>query len=102
MNNGFLLITRNVHTGGIYLETTDDWSDLIDDRRLIYCQAVSNLDLVQSEVHTWLQENSSTLPDDTPVNDIVSWLVSSAQWIANDHPLQSFRSKDMDNKIEEE
>jgi len=92
MNNGYIMITRDTDTRGIYVETTDDWVEYIDERRMIYCQAISDTDLVQEKIDRWLEENDDLKDRDTDVNDTIAEIVSSIQWIANEHPLRSFSS----------
>lgn len=91
MASGWILITRDPRTKGIYVDTTDDWLELVEGRRLIYCQAVSDVDKVQEKLDRFRQDDSH---DDVEanMNDRIAELVSSVQWIANDFPLRSFRS----------
>lgn len=92
MTNGFILLTRDRDNHGIYVETTEDWMDYMDEnnRRMIYCQAVANVEIVQDKVDTWLEEYEPML--NTSINDQIAELISSLQWIANEHPLESFRN----------
>ena len=92
MASGWVVMSRDRHTKGIYVETTYDWEDLVDGRRLIYCQAVSDLDKVQEKLETLLEDDDYHSDDISDINDKISELVSSVQWIANEHPLRSFRS----------
>lgn len=93
MPNGFLIVVRNLSDSGIIVEAVEDWEDFMDEqpRRLIYCQAISNLEAVVIEVKKWKEDFSAQTTD---VNDIIAEIVSSIQWIGNDYPLRSFRNLD--------
>lgn len=96
MTNGFIMLTRDRGLGGIYVETTDDWQEYIEDdhdqRRMIYCQAVSDVEVVQQKIDQWLTENAEDVAHrQEDINDTIAEMVSSIQWIANEHPLRSFR-----------
>ena len=95
MSNGFIMLTRDREVGGIYVETTDDWQEYMNDeeRRLIYCQAISDVDVVQEKIDRWLEENDDLTYRQEDINDIIAEMVSSIQWIANEHPLKSFRRR---------
>lgn len=95
MTSGYILITRDRDTSGIYVETADDWMDVLEeyDRRVLYCQAVSDKDVVQEKLDRWLEENEISLQEDIPdMNSQIAELISSIQWIANEHPLQCFHN----------
>ena len=89
------MLTRDREIGGIYVETTDDWQEYMEDekRRLIYCQAVSDVEVVQQKIDQWLQDNEDLTYRQEDLNDVIAEMVSSIQWIANDHPLKSFRRR---------
>jgi hypothetical protein len=93
MTSGFVIVSRDRETGGIYVETTEDWQEYMEegDCRMIYCQAVSDLKRVQEKIDRWLEENDGWKHREGDVNDTVAEIVSSIQWIANEHPLQCFR-----------
>lgn len=96
MVNGFVIIVRNKEDHTITVETTDDFEDYLDERkRLIYCQAVSDIDIVEEKVAQWLEDNHYS--DVNNVNDAIAEMVSSIQWIANDHPLSSFKPIENNN-----
>jgi hypothetical protein len=92
--NGYVMLTRDTETGGIYVETADDWEDYMDERprRMIYCQAVSNMEIVEEKIDRWLNENEDMKYRQEDVNDTIAELISSIQWIANEHPLKSFQN----------
>lgn len=93
MTNGYIMLTRDRDDNGIYVETTYDWLDHMEEknRRLLYCQAVSDVEQVQEKIDIWLEENQEELHQNYEnINDQIAELVSSIQWIANEHPLQSF------------
>jgi K+/H+ antiporter YhaU regulatory subunit KhtT len=94
MTNGFIVVSRDREMGGIYVETTEDWQEYMEDgeRRMIYCQAVSDLEEAQQKIDQWLDENDDLAYRQENMNDLVAEMVSSMQWIANEHPLRSFRS----------
>lgn len=89
------MLTRDREIGGIYVETTDDWQEYMEDekRRLIYCQAVSDVEVVQQKIDQWLQDNEDLTYRQDDLNDVIAEMVSSIQWIANEHPLKSFRRR---------
>ena len=90
--NGWIIITRNRETKGVYVEVTEDWREILgEDCRLIFCQAVSDVETVGQKVDQLLQEGSYH-NDTGDVNDTIAELISSVQWIANEHSLRSFRS----------
>ena len=94
MTSGFLMLTRDRETRGIYVETVDDWQERMSDeqRRMIYCQAVSDVETVQQKVDQWVAENGEGVAQrQGDINDTIAEIVSSIQWIANEHPLHSFR-----------
>ena len=95
MTNGFIMLTREREVGGIYVETTDDWGEYMNDeeRRMIYCQAVSDVEEVQQKIDQWLQDNEDLTYRQDDLNDVIAEMVSSIQWIANEHPLKSFRRR---------
>lgn len=78
---------------GIYVETTDDWEEYmsVGRRRLIYCQAVSDVEIVQEKIDQWLEENDDLKNREGDINETVAEMISSIQWIANEHPLKGFR-----------
>jgi hypothetical protein len=90
MVNGYVMVVRDRETGGIYVETTDDWEGYMaeGDKRLIYCQAVADVGLVQETIDQWSDDD---LGQDA--NDRIAHLVSAAQWVANEHPLRGFRNR---------
>lgn len=92
--SGYLAVVRDRGTGGVSVVVVDDWEDALAGVRLIYCQAVADADVVRGKVAAWL-EDADPGEGGLTMNDRVAWLVSSAQWIANDHPLQCFRFKDV-------
>lgn len=91
MTNGYLMLTRDKENSGIYLETTEDWMDIVEEnnRRVLYCQAVADVEQVQQKLDQWLQEMPEMEQED--INDQIAEIISSIQWIANEHPLQCFR-----------
>ena len=94
MTNGFVILTRDREMGGIYVETTNDWQEYMEDgqRRMIYCQAVSDVEVVQQKIDQWVAENADDMAhQQEDINDTIAEMVSSIQWIANEHPLHSFR-----------
>jgi len=93
MTNGFIMVFRDREIGGIHVETTEDWQEYMEegDRRLIYCQAVSEVETVQKKIDRWLEENDEWKHSEEDINAIVAEVVSSLQWIANEHPLECFR-----------
>jgi hypothetical protein len=96
MTNGFILVTRDREIGGIYVETTEDWQEYMEDeqRRMIYCQAVSDVGVVQQKIDQWVAENAEDMVHrQEDINDTIAEMVSSIQWIANEHPLHSFRRR---------
>ena len=95
MTNGFIIVTRNREMGGIFIETTDDWEEIMDgNRRMIYCQAVSDTEIVQQKIEEWLGENVDLKDRPQDINDTVAEMVSSMQWIANEHALRCFRHRE--------
>ena len=90
--SGFLVVARDRGTGGIVATVLDDWEEELKGTRLIYAQAVADVDVVRDELGEWLQ-HADPEEGGTTMNDRVAWLVESAQWIANQHPLQCFRFK---------
>lgn len=93
MTNGFIMLTRDRELGGIYAETTEDWQEYMnnEERRMIYCQAISDIDVVQEKMDRWLEENDDLTYRQEDINDTIAEIVLSIQWIANEHPLTSFR-----------
>lgn len=92
MTSGYIMVSRDREMGGIYVETTEDWQEHVE-RRMIYCQAVSDVGEVQQKIDQWLVENDDLTYRQEDMNDIIAEMVSSMQWIANEHPLQSFRRR---------
>lgn len=90
---GFVIIVRDCDTSGIVVDVVEDWEDFMEEtsRRLIYCQAVGNLEGARDAVDDFL--NSYVNNEDEDVCQQIAELVSSVQWIANDFPLQSFTKK---------
>jgi len=88
------MLTRDKETGGVYVETTDDWMEYMEEkpRRLIYCQAVSCIEVVGEKINQWLDDNEDMKHRQEDVNDTIAELVSSIQWIANEHSLRSFKN----------
>jgi K+/H+ antiporter YhaU regulatory subunit KhtT len=95
MSNGFIMLTRNRELGGIYVETTENCEEYMndDERRMIYCQAVSDVDVVQEKIDRWLEENDDLMYRQEDINEIIAEMISSIQWIANEHPLKSFHRR---------
>lgn len=93
MTNGFIYMFRDRVTGGVYIETHEDMEDVLDMdiQRIIYCQAISDLDMVEQKLKQWKDELEMNVEEGN-INDQVAVMVSSLQWIANEHPLSSFRS----------
>lgn len=89
--DGYIVVSRDHEDCGVYVEATDDLFRFVggDERRMIYCQAVSDVETVQEELGRWLETHQINQNDD--INDIIAEIVSSVQWIANDHPLRCFR-----------
>ena len=87
MASGFVVIVRDIENKGIYVETTDDWQEYIEERprRLLYCQCISDVDTVQEEIDKMVFE-----PQSSDISEMVAELISAVQWIANDHPLTTF------------
>lgn len=94
MTNGYIILTRDREDSGIYLETVEDWIDYMEEknRRVLYCQAVSNMEQVQVKIDSWLDEYNELEHENENINDQIAEIISSIQWIANEHPLQSFRN----------
>lgn len=92
MTNGFLYMFRDRVTGGVYIEIQEDMEDVLDMdvQRIIYCQAVSELDVVEQKIKQWKDELQVNVEEGN-INDHVAEMISSLQWIANEHPLYSFR-----------
>lgn len=90
MTNGYVVVARSRETKGIYVEATDDWTDYAD-MRLIYCQAVGSVEEVNEKIERWLEENEGLQHRQDDVNDVIAEMVASVQWIANEHPVRSFR-----------
>lgn len=90
MPNGYVMIVRDKETGMIYVETTNDWLAYMEEtpKRMIYCQAVSDVDTVQGKIDTWMDEEEDEEEEDA--NDQIASMVSAVQWIANEHPVRSF------------
>lgn len=93
-SNGYIMVTRDKEIRGIYVETTDDWEEYMEEtpRRMIYCQAVSDVEIVQEKIDQWLKDNEDLKFRQEDVNDTIAEMISSIQWIANEHPLKSFRA----------
>lgn len=92
MVNGFLMVVRDYEEGGIYVEAVEDGGEY-EDWRMIYCQAVSDVGVVREKLDRWREEH--VVPEEEEdINDVVAELVSSLQWIANEHPLRCFRRPD--------
>ena len=99
--NGFLYMFRHRDTGGVYVETAEDMEDVldVDVQRIIYCQAVSDVEMVQEKIRQWKEELDV---EEGNINDRIADMVSSLQWIANEHTLQSFRPRhDQENQENE-
>jgi hypothetical protein len=90
MTNGYIIVARSRDTKGIYIETNEDLDDYAD-MRIIYCQAVCGIEAVQEKIDRWVDENDDVRDRTDDVNDSIAEMVSSMQWIANEHPIQSFR-----------
>lgn len=90
MTNGYIIVARSRDTKGIYIETNEDLDDYAD-MRMIYCQAVGEIEAVQEKIDRWVDENEDVRDRNDDVNDSIAEMVSSMQWIANEHPIQSFR-----------
>ena len=54
---------------------------------------ISDVDVVQEKIDRWLEENDDLTYRQEDINDIIAEMVSSIQWIANEHPLKSFRRR---------
>lgn len=95
MPNGYVMIVRDKETGEIHVETTDHWLSYMEEtpKRMIYCQAVSNVDNVQEKIDEWIEDEEEKEEEDN-ANDYIANMVSSIQWIANEHPIQSFRYRE--------
>lgn len=96
MTNGYIMVTRDRETSGIHIETTYYWRRYMDEgRRMIYCQAVSDVDTVQEKIDRWLEENQEEpdvrFEEGYDINDKIAEMVSAVQWIGNEHPLRCFR-----------
>lgn len=93
-SNGYIMVTRDKEIRGIYVETTDDWEEYMEEtpRRMIYCQAVSDVEIVQEKIDQWLKDNEDLKFRQEDVNDTIAEMISSIQWIANEHPLKIFRA----------
>lgn len=90
MVNGFLMMVRDYEEGGIYVEAVEDWEEY-EGWRMIYCQAVSDVGVVREKIDRWREENSGGHQEKGDMNEVVADMVSSLQWIANEHPLRCFR-----------
>lgn len=96
--SGYLVVVRDRGTGGVSVVVFDELGgEALAGLRLIYCQAVADADVVRGRVVEWL-EDADPEEGGLTMNDRVAWLVASAQWIANDHPLQCFRFKGVDGE----
>lgn len=95
MAQGYVVISRDSSDSGVYIETTDDLEEYMEehpDRRLLYCQAVSDVETVEDEVTQCLEDNEDIDKTHPDINNQIASIISSIQWIANDHPLRGFRS----------
>lgn len=94
MENGYIVVVRDREDGGIYVQLVDDWLEYMEEkpRRLIYCQAVCDMVQVQKKLDDMLEEYEQKDPTHSEANDQISELVEFVQWIANEHPLHSFRN----------
>jgi len=94
MDNGFIIMVRNIESGSIIVDTTYDWEEYIFEkpRRLIYCQAVSEMSIVDQKIQTLVNEYI-TDDDNLNINDKILEIINSVQWIANEHYLTSFKPK---------
>lgn len=90
MANGFLMVVRDYEEGGVYVEVVEDWEEY-KGWRMIYCQAVSDVGEVMEKIDRWKEEQHGIHQEENDLNEIIAELVSSLQWIANEHPLRCFR-----------
>lgn len=90
MTNGYIIIVRNRQNSHIIVNTIETIEDYLEetDYRIIYCQAVSDLEIVTEKVSNWLEETTEFVDND--INECIASTIMSLQWIANDHTLKSF------------
>ena len=89
--NGYIYMFRDRTTRGVYVEAVDDM-EITEDQRLIYCQAVSDIDIVDEKLDQWVEDMGEERDQYDHVKDQIAWMISSLQWIANEHPVQSFHA----------
>lgn len=84
---GFVVIARNRETKAV--SNVDAVEDVVYSDRLIFCQAVEDIESVRDRILD---------PDEVPLsqdgddpNDHVERTIQSVQWIANDYPLRCFQ-----------
>lgn len=98
MSNGFIVVARERGEGGIYIEAVeDDIEEYLEERdmRIIYCQGISDVARVKDKINTWLEDNDDFKDrHDTDINELIAEMIASLQWIANEHPLQTFHRQD--------
>lgn len=87
MTDGFVILYRNRATSEVMLDVVDDVEEVLQscDCRLIYVQAVSNIDTIRKEISLVNED-----PELYDVNEKIADLVEQAQWISNANPLRSF------------
>lgn len=86
--NGFIIVYHNRETKGICVDVVEDLEQYFEEKyRLLYCQGVSEMDVVKEKVDNWLHD--SVLIDDD-INEKIASIIISLQWIANDYPVKSF------------
>lgn len=91
MSEGFVVLYRNRATSEIIVDAIDDITTIFEscDCRLIYAQAISNVDAVRKEI--------TVVKVDDELSDInaqIADLIDQAQWISNAHHLRSFSPHD--------
>ena len=98
MSNGYVIVARSREDSGVRVEAIEEDVEeyLVErDMRIIYCQAVSDVEVVKDKIDRWLEQNDDfghRLEED--INDLIAEMVSSLQWVANEHPLKSFNRCD--------
>ena len=98
---GFIVLSRNLQTCTIELDSVSSMEEYFgSDRRIIYCQAISDVHRVAGEIDRLIDEFEES--SEKSINEAISDLVISAQWVANEYPLDSFRPVGNDSDAESE
>ena len=95
---GYVLVTRNKKNKKIMVVTVEDWREYMDEddepRKLIFCQAVSNIEAVDHDLDEYL-EGFNIDPSESATN-VVARFVTDVQCMCNEYPLESFRNVKLD------